>query len=606
MEVGDRFGGYRLDAQLGRGGMGVVYEAYDTVRERRVALKVLVPHLADDETFRARFLREARTVAGLSSPHTVPVHDFGVLDGHLFLDMALVDGSDLAAVLARGPLSPVRAVSITEQVADALDTAHERGLVHRDVKPANVLLARRRPDQADFAYLSDFGLARSTSGNDGLTATGTVVGTADYMSPEQIEGRPVDARSDVYALGCLLFHCLAGRPPYTGSNQVLVLDAHRTAAPPVLPAGGTWGDLDAVVARALAKDPADRFASAGELASAARSALAAAAASGAAPTVVGLRTGPTSTVGGAAAASAPASAQIPPPPPVPVPGPVAAPQPDPLVSPQPAWQPEPSAAPLDHLQHQMAHASPTGTVGAPRRQGLSRGAVVGIVLGSVALVVVLGGLAALALGVALRSGTSTASGSGGASTSGSSQSTDSQSTEGQSSNAPAPGATAAGEVLPEDAALLQQLPTDLTGCRSAALDAYAGQTPVAAVACTAKSLEGARINVLQFADETARDTAFSEYAGLGAASGTERCPAVDGSGPWTSPDGTGGGLASCYLVTDPESSDGSEFAVMAWSVTGQPFFLTAYDPAQTDLDALYAWQQQHASLYGAGPSSASA
>lgn len=599
MEVGDRFGGYRLDAQLGRGGMGVVYEAYDTVRERRVALKVLVPHLADDETFRARFLREARTVAGLSSPHTVPVHDFGVLDEHLFLDMALVDGSDLAAVLARGPLSPVRAVSITEQVADALDTAHERGLVHRDVKPANVLLARRRPDQADFAYLSDFGLARSTSGNDGLTATGTVVGTADYMSPEQIEGRPVDARSDVYALGCLLFHCLAGRPPYTGSNQVLVLDAHRTAAPPVLPAGGTWGDLDAVVTRALAKDPADRFASAGELASAARSALAAAAASGAAPTVVGLRTGPTPTVGAAAA-----DAETPPPTPVP------APQPDPLVSPQPAWQPEPSAAPLDHLQHQMAHASPTGTVGAPRRRGLSRGAVVGIVLGSVALVVVLGGLAALALGVALRGGTSTASGSGGASTSGGSQSTGGQSSSGQSSSGPSssasvPGATAAGEVLPEDAALLQLLPTDLTGCRSAALDAYAGQTPVAAVACTAKSLQGARINVLQFADETSRDTAFSDYAGLGTASGTERCPAVDGSGPWTSPDGTGGGLASCYLVTDPESSDGAEFAVMAWSVTGQPFFLTAYDPAQTDLDALYAWQQQHASLYGAGPSPAS-
>lgn len=591
MEVGDRFGGYRLDAQLGRGGMGVVYEAYDTVRERRVALKVLVPHLADDETFRARFLREARTVAGLSSPHTVPVHDFGVLDGHLFLDMALVDGSDLAVLLARGPLSPVRAVGIAEQVADALDTAHERGLVHRDVKPANVLLARRRPDQPDFAYLSDFGLARSTSGNDGLTATGTVVGTADYMSPEQIEGRPVDARSDVYALGCLLFHCLAGRPPYTGSNQVLVLDAHRTAAPPLLPAGGTWGDLDAVVARALAKDPSQRFPSAGALATAARVALASAAASGSAPTVIGPRTGPTPTVDrpapppAAEAASAPAAAswQHEPPP--------------------PSWQqqaPPPDAAGLQHLQHQMAQASPTGTVGAPRPHGLSRRAVVGVVLGSVALVVVLGGAAALALGIALSGGSSSANGtSTGTTTSGGGQS------GGQPSPSdPALGATPAGEVLPEDAALMQQLPADLTGCRSAALDEYGGEASVAAVACLARSLPGAQVNALAYPDEASRDAAFAAYSGPDA-TGDVRCPEVGGVGPWSAPDGTSGGRALCYLVTDPASDDGAEYAVMAWSVTGRPFFLVVHDADGTDPAPLYDWQQRHAAHYGTGTAASS-
>ncbi|MHA6784240.1 serine/threonine-protein kinase [Pseudonocardia saturnea] len=264
------FGPYRLDGLLGQGGMGRVYRAFDTDQDRPVALKVLPAALSADPEYRQRFRREAKVASQLTDPHVVPIHRHGEIDGQLFLDMRLVDGDDLSKVLRRdGPPGPDAAVRVVEQVASALDAAHDAGLVHRDVKPANVFLTRR--DR--FAYLGDFGIARDATSST-LTATGTTLGTLDYMAPERFLGRPVDARADVYALACLLYETLTGRKPFAGDELPALMNAHLNLPPPRpsdvrrLPPG-----LDAVVARGMAKDPAYRFASAGELARAARAAL---------------------------------------------------------------------------------------------------------------------------------------------------------------------------------------------------------------------------------------------------------------------------------------------------------------------------------------------
>ncbi|WP_308283698.1 serine/threonine-protein kinase, partial [Pseudonocardia oceani] len=268
----EMFGPYRLDGLLGQGGMGRVFRAFDTDLARPVALKVLTAELSADPEYRQRFRREAMVAAQLSDPHVVPIHKHGEIGGQLFLDMRFVDGEDLAAVLSGGgPLDPGDAVAVIEQVASALDAAHEAGLVHRDVKPANVFLTRDRPGTARFAYLGDFGIARATSGGS-LTASGMTVGTLDYMAPERFRGLDVDGRADVYALGCLLHESLTGRKPYTGEPAAL-MNAHVHADPPRPSEHGAPAALDAVVARAMAKDPADRFATAGELAAAARAAL---------------------------------------------------------------------------------------------------------------------------------------------------------------------------------------------------------------------------------------------------------------------------------------------------------------------------------------------
>ncbi|GAA4942131.1 serine/threonine protein kinase [Actinomycetospora succinea] len=272
----DTFGPYRLEGRLGRGGMGEVHRAYDTRRDREIALKRLTPELADDPEIRERFERECRTAARLSSPHVVPIHDFGVIEGRLFLDMRLVEGRDLAKVLAEeGPLGPARAVGIVEQVADALDDAHANDLVHRDVKPGNVLVtAGRGPD---FVHLVDFGIVRlASTGTRGrnLTGTGTTLGTLAYMAPEQFEGAAVDRRADVYALAVVLYECLVGRPPFDGDMPAM-LHQHLAVspAPPSSRRPGLPPALDAVVLRGLAKRPADRYAEAGELAEAARAAV---------------------------------------------------------------------------------------------------------------------------------------------------------------------------------------------------------------------------------------------------------------------------------------------------------------------------------------------
>ncbi|MCO7222634.1 serine/threonine-protein kinase, partial [Klenkia sp. PcliD-1-E] len=275
MESGS-FGAYRIEELIGRGGMGEVYRAYDTEHRRTVALKVLSSGLVGDASYRERFRREAHAVARLSEPHVIPIHRYGEVDGRLFLDMRLVQGVDLGDLLHReGALDPARAVAVVAQVARALDAAHAEGLVHRDVKPSNVLVTGDPGDE--FVYLVDFGIAWSAgdSGTGSLTQTGSAVGSFDYMAPERFTEQPVDARTDVYALACVLFECLAGRRPFTGEGPASMMYAHlHTVPPPVssvrpgLPRG-----LDEVVARGLAKDPAQRWPSAGAMAAAARAAL---------------------------------------------------------------------------------------------------------------------------------------------------------------------------------------------------------------------------------------------------------------------------------------------------------------------------------------------
>ena len=260
-------GGTGLIRELGSGGMGVVWLAEDLALERPAALKLIRPEHGADTVFRERFLREAKLAASLEHPHVLPVYETGEIDGHLFLAMRFVDGYDLATVLrAEGRIEPHRAARLLNQVASALDAAHKAGLVHRDVKPANILIASE--EDGEHAYLGDFGLTVRTSSPSELTATGSFVGTLSYAAPEQIRGEPLDARTDVYALGCVLYQALTGTPPYVRASDTAVLAAHLHDAPP-RPADGEGGGVprafDAIVARALAKDPDERHQSAGAL-----------------------------------------------------------------------------------------------------------------------------------------------------------------------------------------------------------------------------------------------------------------------------------------------------------------------------------------------------
>jgi predicted Ser/Thr protein kinase len=270
--VRESFGAYDIQREVGRGGMGVVYLATDRRLSRRVALKVIVPELAADAQFRVRFEREARVAATLEHPHVVPVYEAGEHDGSLFIAMRFIDGSDLASdVRQRGPVAPPRFARIVVHVAGALDAAHRAGVVHRDVKPANVLLTGEGDDEQ--AYLTDFGLTREAA-DSGLTATGQWVGTVDYAAPEQIMGEPTDARTDVYALGCTAFHALTGQPPFEGVSAARLF-AHMNNPPPSAcdARAGLRPEVDAAIARAMAKEPGERFPSAGDFARAMAAAL---------------------------------------------------------------------------------------------------------------------------------------------------------------------------------------------------------------------------------------------------------------------------------------------------------------------------------------------
>jgi ABC-type branched-subunit amino acid transport system substrate-binding protein/DNA-binding beta-propeller fold protein YncE len=258
------FGGYRVEELVGRGGMGVVYRATDLSLDRPVALKLVAPELAEDQRFRARFLREPRLAASLDHPNVIPIYEAGEHEGQLYLAMRFVEGSDLKTVLAReGKLTPERTLQVLAQVAGALDAAHRGALVHRDVKPANVLLAGE-----GHVYLTDFGITKQLGGDS--TDTGQVVGTLDYLAPEQIRGDPVDGRTDVYALGCLLYECLSGAPPFRRETEAQTLWAHMQEEPPALKGHAA---LDQVLRKALAKDREDRYATCAELIAAAAPAL---------------------------------------------------------------------------------------------------------------------------------------------------------------------------------------------------------------------------------------------------------------------------------------------------------------------------------------------
>ncbi|MFF4604993.1 serine/threonine-protein kinase [Streptomyces sp. NPDC001339] len=260
---GRRIAGYRLDDEIGRGGMAVVYRAEDLRLGRTVAVKLLAPELARDDTFRRRFAHESRVAAAIDHPHIVPVFEAGEAEGLLYIAMRYVQGRDLAALLDRdGPLPLDTACRIAAQVASALDAAHAHDLVHRDVKPGNILIAEGTdPDRPEHVYLTDFGLTKKSLSPTGFTRAGQFVGTLDYVAPEQISGRPVDGRCDVYSLACVLFEMLTGGPPFRREDDMALLWAHQYDPPPALtelrpdlpPA------VDEVFARSLAKAPDQRY-----------------------------------------------------------------------------------------------------------------------------------------------------------------------------------------------------------------------------------------------------------------------------------------------------------------------------------------------------------
>jgi serine/threonine protein kinase len=260
--VGSEVAGYRIESVIGRGGMAIVYRAEDTRLGRKVALKVLSSALGEQEQFQQRFIRESRLAASLDHPNIIPIYEAGNADGLLFIAMRYVVGSDLKALLQReDPLPPARALRLLEQIGDALDAAHQLGLVHRDVKPGNVLITSVH-ENADHVYLTDFGLTKRVSSlSGGLTGTGHFLGTIDYVAPEQIAGKPVDARADMYALGCVLYECLTGQPPFHRDDDAATLWAHLVEAPP--PVTAVRQELspavEAVVSRAMAKAPEDRY-----------------------------------------------------------------------------------------------------------------------------------------------------------------------------------------------------------------------------------------------------------------------------------------------------------------------------------------------------------
>src|SRR5882757_3527130 len=271
--VGTQFGPYRLRRLLGRGGMGEVYEAYDTVKDRVVALKLMTQDLSADPVFRQRMQREAHTAGRLHEPHIVPIHDYGEIDGQLFIDMRFVQGTDVSTVLHRGgPLPPPRAVAIIRQIASALDAAHRVGVIHRDIKPENILL-----NDEDFAYLVDFGIAAAFTDQQQLTKTGAAVGTWNYMAPERFGNEEITYRADIYALACVLYECLTGTTPYQTDSLPALMAAHLTQPiphpsrhNPAIPTA-----FDDVIARGMAKNPADRYLTAGDLANGAHQALSA-------------------------------------------------------------------------------------------------------------------------------------------------------------------------------------------------------------------------------------------------------------------------------------------------------------------------------------------
>ena len=364
---GTPFGRYRLIELLGRGGMGEVWRAHDTVTDRVVAIKVLPTNLSGDEDFQLRFRREAHAAARLDTPHVVPIHDYGEIDGRLFVSMRLIKGRDLETVLADGPLDPARAVRIIDQVARALHVAHKVGLIHRDIKPSNILL-----DGDDFAYLIDFGIAR-VADETRMTKSGNTIGTFAYIAPERLDSQAEeDARADIYSLACVLYEALTGEPPFAGTSTAQLIAAHLNAPPPRPSASQPHVPqaVDEVIATGMAKDPDLRYATTVELANAAHDAI---------TTPLAPPSKPTRLVEQPPPAPGPTRRddQVPPPPqPVwqqPANLNLAAPQ-----QRQPGWPPAPQAQPANHLPPQIDTGPPQPW--RPRRDGLKWGLLAAVVV----------------------------------------------------------------------------------------------------------------------------------------------------------------------------------------------------------------------------------
>jgi protein kinase-like protein len=263
LEIGAEIAGYRVESFIGRGGMAVVYRAKDLRLGRKVALKLLAPELSANERFRQRFIRESRLAASIDHPNIIPIYEAGEAEEHLYIVMRYVEGSDLHTLLENdGPLDEPHILSFFAQLGGALDAAHTSGLVHRDVKPGNIMIASGAgPEDLNHVYLTDFGLTKRSSSLSGFTTTGHFIGTIDYVAPEQISGKAVDGRTDIYALGCVLYQCLTGTLPYHRDDDAALLWAHLVEPPPSvtsiraeLPPG-----LDDVIGKAMAKDPDDRY-----------------------------------------------------------------------------------------------------------------------------------------------------------------------------------------------------------------------------------------------------------------------------------------------------------------------------------------------------------
>ena len=269
--TGRRLGNYRIDGVLGKGGMSVTYKATDVRLGRKVALKIIGDHLGADAEFRERFVDEARNTSAIDHANVVPLYDFGELEGMLYIAMRMVDGGDLAGAISGGPITPARTLILLEQVADALDTLHARGLVHLDVKPANVLVTSRETAR-EHVYVADFGLTRRGATGH-RTRGGDFLGSPTYAAPEHLRGEPLDGRTDQYALTCVLFACLTGNPPFRGDVPT-VIKGHLNGEPPAISRVVALPNaIDEVIRRGMAKNPADRYASCTELIAAARRAL---------------------------------------------------------------------------------------------------------------------------------------------------------------------------------------------------------------------------------------------------------------------------------------------------------------------------------------------
>jgi tRNA A-37 threonylcarbamoyl transferase component Bud32 len=385
--IGEEFAGYRLDALLGHGGMSIVYRAEHITLGRKVALKLLSPQLDEDDSFRERFTRESRLAASLDHPNIIPIYEAAESDGTFYIAMRYVDGSDLRAIVKQGPIAPDRLAPIIDQTANALAAAHAHGLVHRDVKPANVLIdpgdARGEPDHV---YLSDFGVAKQTAA-PGVTKTGMFVGTAEYSAPEQIEGKELDARADVYSLGCMVYECLTGAAVFADKDTgVALMYAHLLEPPPRVSdrRPDLPPTLDDVVGKAMAKSRDDRYDGPKEFAAALRGALADAPAKQAAP--------PTVAAPGLAAAAAAEEAAAP----------AAAAPADATPAATPGGGPPPTAPPA---------AAPAAAAGGGSRSGRNRSVVIASAI-AVALALAL----AVALGFLLTGGDSNSSANGGTGT----------------------------------------------------------------------------------------------------------------------------------------------------------------------------------------------